>query len=71
VADASAAVKGRVVNALYALRFGRFLGGTARQPQEGGGLPAPIVAEQRREAEEHQAKRHTEEAGKRKARNEA
>ena len=71
VAHAGAAIGGRVVNAIYALRFGSSLGGAQRRPQEGGGLPAPIEEEQRRELSEHQAKKHTEEAGKRKARNEA
>jgi NAD(P)-dependent dehydrogenase (short-subunit alcohol dehydrogenase family) len=70
VLDAGVALQGRAVNALYAFRFGRLLGGRARGAQEGG-LPAAIRAEERREAEEHQAKKHIEEAGKRKARSEA
>lgn len=71
VRRAGAAVGGRVVNALYALRFRRSIGGMHPLPEEGGGLPESIEAERRRDLAEHQAKKHTEEASKRKARSEA
>jgi NAD(P)-dependent dehydrogenase (short-subunit alcohol dehydrogenase family) len=56
VVHAGQKVAGRIVNALFALRFRRVLKGVrSRQGGEGRGLPAPIVTERLREETEKPA----------------
>jgi NAD(P)-dependent dehydrogenase (short-subunit alcohol dehydrogenase family) len=71
VTCAGFAAAASVVDAIYALRFRRSLGGSKDEKAgAGAGLPAPVEAESRREAETREGKK-PEETGKRKGKTEA